>query len=81
MTTVYPETRDGPIVVMVETNKPDVQDQDEADARRVLLAHRVGRGGMCAGCLEFAANYSPFPCTQARWALKVTAALAGGEQS
>ena len=38
-------------------------------------------GGLCAGCYEFACVISIFPCSQARWALKVAVPCADGERS
>ncbi|NJP35212.1 hypothetical protein [Micromonospora thermarum] len=66
------------MVVMIETDKPGT---DEADARRILLIHRAAPDGLCAGCLEFTCTLARFPCTQARWALKVTGNKAAGGRS
>ena len=67
------------MVVMIETEKPDTD--EIADARRILLVHRPGPDGLCAGCLEFACTFVRFPCTQARWAQSVSAGNAKGERS
>ncbi|GAA1396738.1 hypothetical protein ACFQZ4_11900 [Catellatospora coxensis] len=66
------------MVMMIESDKPGAD--AGADARRILLVHRSASDGLCAGCLEFTCTFAVYPCTQARWALRVTARDAAGGQ-
>jgi hypothetical protein len=66
------------MVVMIETDKPDVREASEA--HRLLLVHRPTSDGLCAGCLEFACTFARFPCPQATWAQGVRSAGAYGDR-
>jgi hypothetical protein len=71
------------MAVMTETDKSGgTAEQDAvADARRLLLVHRAAPDGLCTGRLEFTWIFAWHPCTQARWALKVTTGGAAGARS
>lgn len=56
------------MVVKIETDRRDAD--AAADAERILLIHRATPDRLCAACLE--CTLARFPCTQDRWALKVT---------
>lgn len=57
------------VTVGTETTSPDVRDL-LAHAGALIASH-TGRGGICAGCLEWWARLAPVPCEQARWAQAV----------
>ena len=40
---------------------------DDAE-RRILLAHRLGADGLCAGCRAWWSRLVPYPCWQVEWA-------------
>ena len=65
--------------MMIEADKPGTGLL--AEVRRTLLVHRANAGGLCVGCFEFACVISIFPCSQARWAMKVAVPLAEGGRS
>jgi hypothetical protein len=62
--------------MLVAVAKPNAGLVQEAQA--ILTAHVPNPGGLCVGCYEVACMISIFPCSQARWALKVAAPGAHG---
>lgn len=65
--------------LLIETDKID---RDEvAEARRMLLVHRAGSDGLCAGCMEFACRFARYPCPQAEWARGLLRTDAKGDGS
>jgi hypothetical protein len=45
-----------------------------ASAVSVLRYHTPDAGGCCLGCLAWWRRLVPFPCEQAKWAMRVRAA-------
>jgi hypothetical protein len=66
-------------LTFVAVDKPNSGLAQEAQA--ILTAHVPNAGGLCVGCYEFACAISIFPCSQARWALKVVVPCAEGGRS